>query len=30
MKSSELKSLEEHKHILLLVKIGKDDRKQIE
>ena len=30
MKSSELKSLEEHEHIPLLVKIGKDDRKQIE
>ena len=30
MKSSELKSLEEHEHIPLLVKIGKDDRKQVE
>ena len=30
MKSSELKSLEEHEHMPLLVKIGKDDRKQIE
>ena len=30
MKSSELESLEEHEHIPLLVKIGKDDRKQIE
>ena len=30
MKSSELESLEEHEHIPLLVKTGKDDRKQVE
>ena len=30
MKSSELESLEEHEHIPLLVKMGKDDREQFE
>ena len=30
MKSSKLESLEEHEYIPLLVKIGKDDRKQVE
>ena len=30
MKSSKLESLEEHEHIPLPVKIGKDDRKQVE
>ena len=30
MKSSELESLEEHEHIPLLIKIGKDDREQVE
>ena len=30
MKSSELESLEEHEHIPLLIKINKDDRKQVE
>ena len=30
MKSSELESLEEHEHILLLIKINKDDREQFE
>ena len=30
MKSSELESLEEHEHIPMLIKINKDDMKQIE
>ena len=30
MKSSKLESLEEHEYMPLLIKIGKDDRKQVE
>ena len=30
MRSNELESLEEHEHIPLLIKIDKDDRKQVE